>query len=84
VQPLFGKVGRGKPISRRGWHLLGYFEAGSVGAIAVPDSNPLVVYAGTGTACPRVNVSPGVGVYRSDDGGATWVHAGLRDAGPPE
>jgi len=28
-----------------------------------------------------VNVSPGVGVYRSDDGGATWVHAGLRDAG---
>jgi photosystem II stability/assembly factor-like uncharacterized protein len=58
-----------------------YFEAGSVGAIAVSESNPLVVYAGTGTACPRVNVSPGVGVYRSDDGGATWVHAGLRDAG---
>ncbi len=58
-----------------------YFEAGSVGAIAVSDSNPLVVYAGTGTACPRTNVSPGVGVYRSDDGGETWVHAGLRDAG---
>ncbi len=58
-----------------------YFEAGSVGAIAVSDSNPRVVYAGTGTACPRTNVSPGVGVYRSDDGGETWVHAGLRDAG---
>ena len=58
-----------------------YFEAGSVGAIAVSDSNPQVVYAGTGTSCPRVDVSPGVGVYRSDDGGETWVHAGLRDAG---
>lgn len=58
-----------------------FFEAGSVGAIAVSDSNPRVVYAGTGTACPRTNVSPGVGVYRSDDGGETWVHAGLRDAG---
>lgn len=65
------------------WHNVSdwYFEAGSVGTIAVSDSNPLVVYAGTGTACPRVNVSPGVGVYRSGDGGATWVHAGLRDAG---
>ena len=58
-----------------------YFEAGSVGAIAVSDSNSSVVYAGTGTACPRVDVSPGVGVYRSDDGGETWRHAGLRDAG---
>ncbi|HXU31212.1 MAG TPA: glycosyl hydrolase, partial [Thermoanaerobaculia bacterium] len=57
------------------------FEAGSVGAIAVSDSNPSIVYAGTGTACPRTNVSPGVGVYRSDDGGETWVHAGLSDAG---
>jgi hypothetical protein len=46
-----------------------------VGAIAVSDSNPLMVYAGTGTVCPRSNVSPGVGVYRSGDGGATWVHA---------
>src|SRR4030095_7275392 len=40
-----------------------------------------VVYAGTGTACPRVDVSPGVGVYRSGDGGETWVHAGVGAAG---
>lgn len=55
------------------WHNVSdrYFEAGSI-AIAMSDSNPLVVYVGTGTACPRVNVSPGVGVYRSDDGGATY------------
>jgi photosystem II stability/assembly factor-like uncharacterized protein len=58
-----------------------YFEAGSIGAIAVAESDHQVVYAGTGTACPRTNVSPGVGVYRSDDGGATWMHTGLRDAG---
>ena len=59
----------------------GFFEAGSVGAIAVSESAPDVVYVGTGTACLRTNVSPGVGMYRSSDAGRTWVHAGLRDAG---
>jgi len=59
----------------------GVFEAGSVGAIAVAESAPDVVYVGTGTACLRTNVSPGVGMYRSSDAGRTWVHAGLRDAG---
>jgi photosystem II stability/assembly factor-like uncharacterized protein len=59
----------------------GFFEAGSIGAIAVADSDPNVVYVGTGTACLRTNVSPGLGIYRSSDGGKTWVHAGLRDAG---
>ena len=59
----------------------GFFAAGSVGAIAVAESDPNVVYVGTGTACLRTNVSPGVGIYRSSDGGKTWVHAGLRDAG---
>ncbi|MEA2564687.1 MAG: hypothetical protein QOH06_6191 [Acidobacteriota bacterium] len=59
----------------------GFFEAGSVGAIAVAESSPDVVYVGTGTACLRTNLSPGVGMYRSSDAGRTWVHAGLRDAG---
>ena len=59
----------------------GFFAAGSVGAIAVAESAPEVVYVGTGTACLRTNVSPGVGMYRSSDAGRTWVHAGLRDAG---
>lgn len=59
----------------------GFFEAGSVGAIAVSESAPDVVYVGTGTACLRTNVSPGVGLYRSSDAGRTWVHLGLRDAG---
>jgi photosystem II stability/assembly factor-like uncharacterized protein len=37
-----------------------------------------VIYVGTGSACPRGNVSPGVGMYRSADAGKTWKHIGLR------
>jgi photosystem II stability/assembly factor-like uncharacterized protein len=59
----------------------GFFAAGSIGAIAVADSDPNLVYVGTGSACPRGNVSPGIGMYKSADGGATWKHIGLRDAG---
>src|SRR5262249_18422356 len=55
----------------------GYFEAGSVGAIAVSESDPNVVYVGTGSACIRGNVSPGIGVYKSTDAGHTWKHIGL-------
>lgn len=59
----------------------GYFEAGSVGAIDVSLSNPQVLYVGTGSACPRGNVSPGVGMYKSTDAGKTWQHVGLRESG---
>src|SRR5439155_11210707 len=59
----------------------GFFEAGSIGAVAVAESDGNVVYAGTGSACPRGNISSGVGVYRSTDAGKTWKHAGLREAG---
>ncbi len=59
----------------------GFFESGSIGAVAVAVSDPNVVYAGTGQAPLRANVSAGVGVYRSTDGGRTWSGAGLRDAG---
>ncbi len=59
----------------------GFFEAGSIGAIEVAESNPNVIYVGTGSACPRGNVSPGVGMYKSTDAGKTWQHIGLRNAG---
>jgi photosystem II stability/assembly factor-like uncharacterized protein len=59
----------------------GFFQAGSIGAIAVADSDPNVVYVGTGSACPRGNVSIGVGVYKSTDAGKTWQHIGLPNAG---
>ncbi|HEY2594623.1 MAG TPA: glycosyl hydrolase, partial [Chloroflexota bacterium] len=55
----------------------GYFNTAAVGAVAVSDSHPNVVYAGTGEACIRSNVSHGDGVYRSDDGGHSWRNLGL-------
>jgi photosystem II stability/assembly factor-like uncharacterized protein len=57
----------------------GFFQTAAVGALAVAPSDPNVVYAGTGESCIRGNVSHGDGVYRSTDGGRTWVNRGLRD-----
>ncbi len=58
----------------------GFFGTSAVGAIAVAPSDPSVVYAGTGEATIRGNVSHGDGVYRSTDAGRTWRHIGLRDS----
>ncbi len=58
-----------------------FFKVGSIGAVAVAESDPNVVYVGTGSACPRGNVSVGDGVYRSTDAGKTWSHIGLERAG---
>ena len=57
----------------------GYFNSAAVGAIAVSDSEPSVVYAGMGEATIRLDVTHGDGVYRSNDGGHSWVHLGLED-----
>ena len=57
----------------------GFFTTAAVGAIAVAPSDPNVLYAGTGEACIRGNVSHGDGVYRSTDAGRTWMHMGLAD-----
>lgn len=51
----------------------------SIGAIAIADSDHNVIYAGTGEACIRGNMSYGDGVYKSIDGGQTWKNVGLRD-----
>lgn len=59
----------------------GFFQAGSIGAVTVAPSDPNVVYVGTGSACPRGNISPGVGLYRSVDAGATWSFIGLPESG---
>jgi photosystem II stability/assembly factor-like uncharacterized protein len=55
------------------------FRTGSIGAIAVSESDPNVVYVGTGEEPIRGNVSHGDGVYKSTDGGRTWKNVGLRD-----
>ena len=57
----------------------GFFKTAAVGAIAVAESDPNVIYVGMGEACIRGNVSHGDGVYKSSDGGKTWEHLGLED-----
>ncbi|UOG72826.1 glycosyl hydrolase [Hymenobacter tibetensis] len=56
-----------------------YF-GGSVGAVAVSESDPNVLYAGEGEQTVRGNVSSGFGVWKSQDAGQTWVHVGLKDS----
>src|SRR5437870_5628537 len=55
-----------------------YF-GGTIGAIGVSESNPDVVYVGTGEYPIRGNVSHGDGVWKTTDGGRTWTHVGLED-----
>src|SRR5260370_29862365 len=51
----------------------------SIGALAIAPSDANVIYAGTGEAALRSNITFGAGVYRSADGGAHWAHLGLDD-----
>ena len=82
----FGSVGGGVWRTIDGgleWENIsdGYFATGSVGALAVSESDPNVIYAGMGEACIRpVMTSHGDGVYRSNDGGDSWVHIGLDES----
>ena len=56
----------------------GFFKTGTVGAIAVSESDPNVVIVGMGEHAARgVMTSMGDGVYKSEDSGITWKHIGL-------
>ena len=57
----------------------GYFNTASVGALAVSEADPNVIYAGMGEATIRIDVSHGDGVYKSTDAGRSWTHIGLED-----
>lgn len=57
----------------------GFFRTAAVGAIAVAEADHNVIYVGMGESCIRGNVSYGDGVYKSTDGGRTWIHLGLED-----
>lgn len=49
----------------------------SIGAIAIDPSNASTVYCGTGEANSLRSYYPGTGIYKSTDGGNSWIHKGL-------
>jgi photosystem II stability/assembly factor-like uncharacterized protein len=59
----------------------GQLPVGSMGAIEVVQSDPNIIYAGTGSSKIRSNVSIGKGMFKSTDAGKTWKFIGLKDVG---
>ena len=81
----FGACAGGVWMTRDGgtyWENIsdGFFTSASVGAIAISESDPNVIYVGSGEACIRIDVTHGDGVYKSTDGGKTWRNMGLKDS----
>ena len=79
----FGAVGGGVWKTRDGgskWENItdGYF-GGSVGSVAVSESDPNVIYVGLGEKTIRGNVSSNFGVWKSTDAGRSWSFIGLED-----
>ena len=79
----FGATGGGlwKTVdSGENWFPVTDFQvsSASVGAVAVSETDPDLVFIGMGETAIRGNILPGDGVYRSRDAGETWEHVGFR------
>ena len=84
-EAYFGATGGGLWKTTDGgdnWYPVTDFQitSSSIGAVAVAETDPDLVFIGTGETCIRGNILPGDGVYRSRDAGATWEHIGFRDS----
>jgi photosystem II stability/assembly factor-like uncharacterized protein len=58
----------------------GQIKTSSVGAVAVSETSPDLIFIGMGESCIRGNIQPGDGVYKSGDAGKTWSHVGFSDS----
>src|SRR5216683_54761 len=80
----FGSVGGGvwkTNDAGRTWNpIFDSQPVASIGAIALAPSNPEIIYVGSGEADMRSSISTGNGMYKSNDGGKTWVLIGLADS----
>ena len=84
-EAYFGATGGGLWKTTNGgedWFPVTDFQisSASVGAVAVAETDPDLVFIGTGETCIRGNILPGDGVYRSRDAGATWEHVGFSES----
>lgn len=57
----------------------GQINSSSIGAVAVAETNPDIVYIGGGETQLRGSITQGEGVYKTTDGGKTWRSLGLKD-----
>jgi photosystem II stability/assembly factor-like uncharacterized protein len=80
----FGGVGGGvwksEDAGQTWFNVSDKYFGGTIGAVAVAESDPNVLYVGEGEQTVRSNVSSGWGLWKSTDAGKTWKHIGLKDS----